>query len=351
MYAAVFSEHGKPDVLRWQSIPDPIPFHDEVVIEVRACGVNRLDLDSRSGTAPFKFSLPHILGGEFAGTIAEIGTDVVGWSVGQAVTALPQYSCGRCTHCVRWRGDLCENYVMIGTHTPGAYGEFIRVPARTLIALDSEQQFVTAASAMIAVSTAWSMVTKLAAIKPDETVLVPSASGGVATALVQCAKLSGARVIASASNARKTERVQALGADDVFVQGDVAPLEAVREVTNGRGVDAVLDTTGGPMLGEYLACLRRDGRFVICGAHAGERVELDVLDVFVRGLRIVGFRMATPDDLMTALRLVLDGTITVPIDRTFLLSQASDAHTYLDRRKHLGKVVLVSGEGERFARA
>jgi NADPH:quinone reductase-like Zn-dependent oxidoreductase len=147
-------------------------------------------------------------------------------------------------------------------------------------------------------------------------------------------------VIASAGSAEKGERIRDLGAEEVFVHTEVAPSAAVAELTGGAGVDAVLDTTAGPLLGEHLDCLRVDGRLVFCGAHAGINAEVDMLKVFVRGLRIIGFRMATPDEIRTALRLALDGTVRIPIDRRFALSEAAAAHEYLERRKHVGKVLL-----------
>jgi NADPH2:quinone reductase len=141
---------------------------------------------------------------------------------------------------------------------------------------------------------------------------------------------------------RQAERVRELGADEVFVHSEVGPSQAVAELTGGAGVDAVLDTTAGPLLGEHLACLRRDGRLAFCGAHAGEKVEVDMLGVFVRGLRILGSRIATPDEIRTALELALEGAVRVPIDREFHLSEAAAAHEYLERREHVGKVLLTS---------
>jgi len=213
-------------------------------------------------------------------------------------------------------------------------------PSPSSLRISVLDQAPIAASSLIAVSTAWSMVTRLAEIRPRETVLVPSASGGVAGSLVQCARLAGAKVIASVGSADKVDRVRDLGADEVFVHTEVDPSRAVAELTGDAGVDAVLDTTAGPLLGEHLACLRRDGRLAFCGAHAGEKVEVDMLDVFVRGLRILGFRLSTPTEIRTALALALEGSVRVPIDREFHLSEAAAAHDYLQRREHVGKVLL-----------
>src|SRR4051794_36430669 len=185
------------------------------------------------------------------------------------------------------------------------------------------------------------MVVAVAKVRPGETVLVPSASGGVAGAAVQAAVIAGARVIASVGAPEKADAVRALGADSVFCYRDTPVRDAVLELTGGRGVDAVVDTTGGPRFGEHLAAMAPDGRLVTCGAHAGEVVPLDIIELFRHGHRILGFRVATPDEIRDALRMALDGRITVPVDRTFGLSEAAAAHAYMDERRHVGKIVLV----------
>jgi NADPH:quinone reductase-like Zn-dependent oxidoreductase len=181
----------------------------------------------------------------------------------------------------------------------------------------------------------------LAGIRPGETVLVPSASGGVASAAVQVAKIAGARVIASVGSPEKIEPVRALGADAVFCYRETPVGDAIRAATDDGEVDAVVDTTGGPLFPEHLAALRPDGRLLTCGAHAGEVVSLDVVELFRKGHRILGFRVASPGEIRTALDFVLDGKIAVPVDRTFPMSEAAAAHGYLDERRHVGKVMLV----------
>jgi NADPH:quinone reductase-like Zn-dependent oxidoreductase len=339
--AATFREYGGPEVMRWEEIDDPVPGPDEVVLEVRACGLNHSDLDSRAGTSRWPFPMPWVLGAEFAGRIAAVGTGVEGISPGDPVTAYQQYACGTCAACSRWREDLCERFVVFGTDRWGGYAELATVPARAVIPLEGEEDFVPAAAAQCVVSTAWSMVTSVAAVRPGETVLVPSASGGVAGAAVQAAIIAGARVIASVGALEKVDAVRALGADVVFCYLESPVAEAVAEATDGRGVDVVVDTTGGPRFAEHLTAMAPDGRLVTCGAHAGEVVPLDIVELFRRGHRILGFRMARPDEISTALQMALDGRITVPVDRTFPLSQAADAHAYMDGRRHVGKIVLV----------
>jgi NADPH:quinone reductase-like Zn-dependent oxidoreductase len=265
---------------------------------------------------------------------------VRGLRPGDPVTALQQYACGRCRACARWRPDLCPDFVVLGTDRWGGYAEQAVVPARAVIRLRSEDDFAVAAASQTVVSTAWHMTMVLAAIRPGETVLVPSASGGVASALVQCAKLAGARVIASVGSPAKIDAVADLGADEVFCHRDRPVGDAVGEWTGGRGVDAVLDTVGGPLFGDHLAALRLDGRLATCGAHAGEHVQVDLIELFRRGQRILGFRVATPDEIELALGLALDGRIRIPIAATYDLAGAAAAHVALERREHVGKLLL-----------
>lgn len=341
MLAATFREYGSPDVMRWEDIEDPRCGADDVLVAVHACGVNHSDLDSRAGTSRWPFTMPWVLGAEFAGTVAEVGASVIGITPGDPVTAYQQYACGRCTRCMSWDEGLCEHFTVFGTDCWGGYSELVRVPARAVIPLRSDADFVPAAAAQCAVSTAWSMVVTVAGVRPGETVLVPSASGGVAGAAVQAAKIAGARVIASVGSVEKAESVRALGPDTVFCYRDTAVRDAVLETTDGRGVDAVIDTTGGPLFGDHLAVLASDGRLVTCGAHAGEVVPLDIVELFRNGHRILGFRVATPGEIRAALAMALDGKITIPVDRTFPMREAAAAHAYIDERRHVGKIVLV----------
>jgi NADPH:quinone reductase-like Zn-dependent oxidoreductase len=341
MFAATFREYGGPEVMRWEQLSDPVPGPEEVLIEVRACGVNHSDLDSRAGTSRWPFTFPHVLGAEFAGFIAQLGSQVEDFAVGQPVAALQQFACGRCPACVRWRPDLCARFTVFGTDCWGGYAELVSVPARALIALRDETELVVAAAAQCVVSTAWHMVFRLALIRAGETVLVPSASGGVAGAAVQCAKIAGARVIATVGDPAKVAKVLELGADEAFSYREIPVREAVAELTGGRGVDAVIDTVGGELFGDHLGALAPDGRLATCGAHGGEVVKLDIVELFRRGHRILGFRMATPEEIRQSLRMALDGRIRVPVAGTFALREAAAAHVFLARRGHVGKVVLT----------
>jgi NADPH:quinone reductase-like Zn-dependent oxidoreductase len=340
--AAAFYEYGPAEAMQYADIPDPEIGPGDVLVQVEACGVNHSDLDSRAGTSRWPFELPMVLGAEFAGTVVGAGDATGPIRAGDRVTAFQQYSCGRCARCARWRPDLCEAFEVFGTTRWGGYGELVCVPAEVVVPLEPADDLLAMAAGQCAVSTAWHMVNRLALVRPGDLVLVPSASGGVAGALVQCAKLAGATVVATAGTAAKTGQVSALGADEIIVRGGGDIAADLLRVTDGRRFDAVLDTVGGPLFPAHLSVLREEGTLVICGAHAGEVVPIDLIPVFRNGWRIIGFRLAPPDELATSLDLIRRGLITVPIAATFPVSDAAAAHRFLERREHVGKVLLVA---------
>jgi NADPH:quinone reductase-like Zn-dependent oxidoreductase len=340
--AAAFYEYGPAEAMQYADIPDPGVGPGDVLIRVQACGVNHSDLDSRAGTSRWPFELPMVLGAEFTGTVVQTGGQAGHLGTGDLVTALQQFSCGRCTPCAMWRPDLCEDFEIFGTTRWGGYGELVRVPAKVVVPLEPQDDPLVMAAGQCVVSTAWHMVNRLALVRPDDLVLVPSASGGVAGALVQCAKLAGATVIATAGSAAKAARISALGADTVVVRGDGDIAADLLHATGGQRFDVVLDTVGGDLFGAHLSVLRAEGTLVTCGAHAGEVVPLDLIPLFRNGWRIVGFRLAPPGDLAASLELIRRGAVKVPIAATFPVSDAAEAHRFLERRQHVGKVLLVA---------
>src|SRR6266550_2355429 len=260
--AAAFYDYGPAEAMQYADIPDPDVGLGDVLIRVQACGVNHSDLDSRAGTSRWPFELPMVLGAEFTGTVVEAGSQAGRIRTGDLVTALQQFNCGLCPQCAMWRPDLCEDFEIFGTTRWGGYGELVRVPARVVVPLDADDDPLVMAAGQCVVSTAWHMVNRLAMVRPDDLVLVPSASGGVAGALVQCAKLAGATVLATAGSAAKAERVAALGADAVVVRGDGDLAMELLGATGGQRFDVVLDTVGGDLFGAHLSVLREEGTLV-----------------------------------------------------------------------------------------
>ena len=243
----------------------------------------------------------------------------------------------------RWGADLCDACDVLVTTRWVGYGELVGGPARVVVPLEPADDPLAVAAGQCVVSTAWHMVNQLALVRPGDLVLVPSASGGVASALVQCAKLAGATVVATVGTAAKAGQVSLLGADAALVRGEGDIAADLLRATDGRRFDAVLDTVGGRLFGAHLSVLREEGTLVTCGAHAGEVVPLDLIPLFRNGWRIVGFRVAPPDELTASLELIRHGSVKVPIAATFPISDAAAAHRFLERHQHVGKVLLVAG--------
>ena len=343
MKAAAFFTTGSTAELQYAEVPTPQVGPRDVLVRVQACGVNHSDLDSWKGKSRWEFELPWVLGAEFVGTVAEVGDQVTTIGVGALVTALLQYSCGKCERCESWRPDLCPHLKIFGTDCWGGYGELVRVPEWAVVPLQPGDDPRAMAGGQCVVSTAWHMVNRLAVVRHGDVVLVPSASGGVGIALVQCAKLAGARVIATTGSEQKAEKIRSLGADHVILRGTDDLKNALLDKTDdGRGFDAVLDSASGELFGTHLSVLREDGALVTCGAHAKEKVELDVVELFQHGWRILGFRIAPPDELRAALEFIRNGIIEVPVNKTFPMREAAKAHAYLDEQQHVGKVLLVA---------
>jgi NADPH:quinone reductase-like Zn-dependent oxidoreductase len=344
--AAAFYEYGPAEAMQYAAFPDPTSGPGDVLVQVQACGVNHSDLDSRAGTSRWPFELPMVLGPEFTGTVVDAGDRAGPIHPGDLVTALQQYSCGHCAQCAKWQPDLCAAFEIFGTTRWGGYGDLVSVPAEVVVPLDPGDDPLAMTAGQCVVSTAWHMVNRLAMVRPGDLVLVPAASGGVAGALVQCAKLAGATVVGTAA---KAGPVTGLGADLVIVRNESDIATGLLRAPGGRRFDAVLDTVGGQLFGAHLSVLREEGTLVTWGAHAGEVVPLDLSALFRNGWRIVGFRIAPPDDLATSLELIRDVSIKVPIAAAFPVSDAA-AHRFLERRQHGGKCSLLPSKDIRHTR-
>ncbi len=343
MRAAILKSFGGPENLESAEVPDPVPGPGEVLLRVRACALNHLDLFIRAGLPSAKVKTPFILGCDAAGEVAALGPGVTGVAVGERVAVHPGRCCGACVPCREGRESDCADYGIIGAYggRPGGYAELLAVPVPHLLAMPDGMSFPTAAAAPLTALTAWHMLTTLAALKAGETVLVLGAGSGVSTAAIQIAKALGARVIAASTSADKLVRAKALGADLVIHSPPEDLARAVRKLTGGAMADAVFEHIGGEVLGEALKCLRRSGRLVTCGATAGPVAPVDLRYVFDRQLRILGAKMGSLAEMRAVWALVRDGRLTPVVDRTFPLAEARAAHEHLAARGQFGKVVLL----------
>jgi len=321
---------GGPEVLRWEDLPEPVPGPGEVLVDVKAAGVNHLDLWVRKGLPGLTY--PRTLGCDAAGLVR--GT-------GQRVLLNPATGCGTCEFCADGQLPLCRDYSILGEHRDGTQAAAVCVPKANAIPIPDSLSFEEAAAAPLVFLTAWRMIVTRGRLNPSEDVLVWSAGAGVGTVCVQFAKHAGARVIATASSDEKCGKLKALGADVVLNHSREDAVKRVREITGKRGVDLVVDYIGKETWAKSLACLRRGGRLVTCGATSGHDPVEDLRHVFYRQLEILGCTMGSNKELEDALRLLFRGQVRPVIDSVLPMKDAAEAHRRLENRTVFGKIVLT----------
>jgi NADPH:quinone reductase-like Zn-dependent oxidoreductase len=312
MKAVYFNEVGSPDVLIYGELPEPPVGANDVLIRVRACSLNRLDVFTREGSHGTRIAPPHVLGGDFSGEVVRIGEGVEGLQAGDRVIAN-----GR-----------------------GGYAEYAVARGERVYPLPDRCTFDEGATLPVAGLTAWQMVMNRAQVRPGEMVLITAAGSGVSTFAIQLCHTLGARVITTASSEDKLENACALGADAGINHSREDILECVRTLTAHEGVDVVLEHVGAPVWKACFESLKPGGRFVTCGVSAGHRVELHLGRVFSRGLTIMGVGRGTADDMRALLKVVGQGKVRGIIHRTFPLEQATEAHRVMEASSFFGKLVL-----------
>jgi NADPH:quinone reductase-like Zn-dependent oxidoreductase len=334
-----FHEHGGPEVLRFEDAPDPELAAGEVLVRVRACALNHLDLWERRGLPHVSVPMPHISGSDVAGEVAAAA--VSGVAAGERVMLQPGISCGRCAACLSGLDNECPSYDVLGyLHHPGGYAEYVKVPVQNLVPIPDRVGFVEAAAFPLTFLTAWHMLVTCAQLQRGETVLVLAAGSGVGQAAIQIARLQGAVVIATAGSDEKLERARALGAGEVIdhYRQDIA--EEVKRLTNRRGADVVIEHVGAATWSRSVRALARGGRLITCGATTGWNGALDLRALFAKQLTIRGSYMGTKGELMRAAHLFFAGGLTPVIDRTYPLADAAVAQKRLAESAQFGKIVL-----------
>jgi 2-desacetyl-2-hydroxyethyl bacteriochlorophyllide A dehydrogenase len=338
--AIVFTKHGGPDVLQYTDAPTPTIRPSEVLVRVKACALNHLDLWVRRGLPGVPIPLPHIPGSDIAGEVAEVGADVTTVRPGQKVVLAPGVTCGKCSACISGHDNRCRSFTNLGYLIDGGCAEYVKVPEVNCLPFPDNLTFEEAASIPLVFQTAWHMLLSRAELQPGEDVLILGAGSGVGSAAIQIAKFFGARVIATASNEAKVTKATALGADHVINLKTQKIREEVRRITSKRGVDVVFEHVGTATWDDSIASLAYAGRLVTCGATTGYDAKLDLRLLFAKQLSLMGSYMGTKSDLHSVMRLVAAGRFKPIIDRIFPLSEAAAAHAYLESGAQFGKVVL-----------
>jgi len=340
MKAIVFHQHGGPEVLKYTDAPAPVIRPGDVLVRVKACALNHLDLWVRLGIHGVPIPLPHIPGSDVAGEIAQIGTDVTTVRVGQKVVLAPGVTCGKCPACLAGQDNGCRNFTNLGYMIDGGCAEFVRVPEVNCMPYPENLSFEEVASIPLVFQTAWHMLVARAELQPGEDVLILGAGSGVGSAAIQIAKFFGARVIATAGSDAKLQKGKELGADHLINHKSQKIRDEVRRITGKRGVDVVFEHVGTATWDESFASLAPSGRLVTCGATTGFDARVDLRFLFSRQLSLLGSYMGTKSELLTVMKLVAEGRFKPVVDRVFPLAACAEAHAYLESSSQFGKVVL-----------
>jgi NADPH:quinone reductase-like Zn-dependent oxidoreductase len=340
MKAIVFQQHGGPEVLKYTDAAEPAIRPNEVLVRVKACALNHLDLWVRGGIPSVPIPLPHIPGSDVAGEIAQIGAEVSTVRVGQKVVLAPGVTCGKCAACIAGQDNRCRQFTNLGYMIDGGCAEFVRVPEVNCLPYPENLSWEEAASIPLVFQTAWHMLLARAELQPGEDVLILGAGSGVGTAAIQIAKFFGARVLATAGSDEKLQKAKELGADHLINHKTQKIREEVRRITSKRGVDVVFEHVGTATWDDSLASLAPSGRLVTCGATTGYDAKIDLRFLFSRQLSLLGSYMGTKSELHSVMRLVGTGRLKPIVDRIFPLAEAAAAHLYLESSFQFGKVVL-----------
>jgi 2-desacetyl-2-hydroxyethyl bacteriochlorophyllide A dehydrogenase len=338
-------EFEGPAGLRLDEIELKEPGPGEVCLQVRACGLNHLDVDVCRGVSRFPLELPMVPGFEVVGEIATVGPGVAEWQPGDRVAAKVMDTCGRCLYCETGRESLCDSPRWVSFAYSGGYSEALVCSADQLIRVPDGLGDEEAAALQVAFATAWHMLFTRGRLVAGETVLVNAVGSGIGSAAVQLATWAGARVIGTAGSDAKLARATSFGlAEGINYEKYGRRFSSkVLDLTAGRGVDLVFEHVGGDVLNESIGALRKGGRLVTCGAHSGEIVPFDVIPFFRAEKELIGSFVFGRREVEKVFELAHLGVVTPIIDTVYPLEQAAEAMRRMESRDAFGKIVLKPG--------
>lgn len=340
MKAAVIHENGELDEVHVEDIPEPKPGPREVVLKVMCAGLNHLDIWVRKGRPGVTLSGAHVLGSDAVGVVDELGEGVENVKVGDEVIVNPGLSCGHCEFCARGQQSECSSFGIMGLSRPGTFAERVAAPARNVWPKPAHLTLEEAGTLSLASVTAWRMLVTRTQVKPGETVLIHGIGGGAALCTLQFAKVIGAEVIVTSSSDEKLAGAQRLGADHAINYRRQDVVECVKELTDGRGVDVVVDSVGAATWPLDFACVRRAGRIVTCGVTTGPKAETNLQAVYWNQLTIFGSTMGSDEDFRQMLRAVIANRLIPVVDAVFALDEVRQAMAKMEAGRQFGKIAL-----------
>lgn len=341
MKAVRIHEHGGVEKLRYEEADEPkLSSPDEAIVRLKAAALNRIDIWNRLGATGIAIPMPHILGADGAGEVAEVGAEVRSVRPGDQVCLYPPTNCRECEFCLTGRDFMCLHIRALGERLEGTYAEFVKLPAENCFPIPAGMSFAEAAAFPLVFITVWRMLVTNAGLKPGESILIIGIGGGVASAALQMAKKIGARVIVTSSSDDKLEQARGLGADHGINYTREDFVEIVGQLTANRGVDVVLDCVAGETWQKSLAALARGGRLATCGATAGGSPQTDLTPIVAKHLKIFGSTLGSREEFRRLLSFMNASQIRPIIDRIFPLREAAAAQRRMEEGKQFGKIVL-----------
>lgn len=342
MKAVRIHEYGGVDKLRFEEADDPqVSSPQDVVVQLRAASLNRIDIWNRKGLTGMKLQFPHILGADGAGVVVEVGREVTRLQRGDPVCLYPPAGCGQCEFCRTGRDFMCVYLRVLGEAVDGTYAQYVRVPAGNCFPIPESYSFEDAAAFPLVFLTVWRMLLTNAALRPGEKVLILGIGGGVAMASLQIAKAIKAWAVVTSSDDNKLARAQQLGADHGINYRTHDFVKEVRALTAKRGVDVVVDCIGGESWVKSLGALAKGGRLVTCGATAGANPPTDIRRIFWNHLSIYGSTLGSREEFQQVLDFIETAQIRPVIDETRPLSDVAAAHRRMEAGAQFGKIVLT----------
>jgi NADPH:quinone reductase-like Zn-dependent oxidoreductase len=322
-------------------VPVPTPGPGQVLMRVRSCGLNQVDLLTRTGQTPQSVPLPHISGTEVSGDVVSTGDAHGEQWLGRRAVVDPVLACGKCRPCYQGRTNQCRESRVFGVQTPGGYAEYVLAPTRQLLDIPETMSYEVAAAIAVTGPTTWHMLRTRAGLELGDDVLVIAAGSGIGSLAVQVARNAGARVIATVGGPDKVRKAQELIAADLVIDHfDPNWPRLVREFTDGKGADLVFEHVGAATWKQSLAAMARGGRLVTSGGHSGFEVDINLWHLFIKEHTLIGSYAGTRDDFLTVLDLAGRGLIAPIVQQVYPLEEILAAQRELEQRRVFGKLLI-----------
>lgn len=347
MRALTIDAHGGTERVRYrEDLAEPaLTGSGQVRLRMRAVALNRLDLWTVGGLPGVTITPPWVLGADGVGVVESMDADVTGLAVGDRVVINPGISCRRCEWCLKGEHPLCVRFGLLGEHHPGSFAEFVTVPATNVLKVADHVPDDIAAAYTLATLTAWRMCVTRAKVQPGEDVLIWGIGGGVAQAALRICKQLGARAWVTSSDPAKLEKAAAMGADVCLNHATDDVGRVVRERTQKRGVDVVIESVGEKTWNASLQALTRGGRLVTCGGTSGPSLQMDVRRLFWYQWSLMGSTMGNDAEFAAVVAELNAGRLWPVVDAVYPLADGRAAFERMARAEQFGKLVLRVSDG------